>query len=57
MAPISIATMQDTSVDLKWEWAKHRPKQLSSGKEITLVGGCWKMKINTVYISTVNSHL
>ena len=37
MAPISIARMQDTSVDLNWEWAK----QLSSGKQITLVGGLW----------------
>ena len=25
----------NTSVDLNWEWAKHRPKQLSSGKQIT----------------------
>ena len=33
------------SVDLNWEWVKHCPKQLSSGKQITLVGGYWKMKI------------
>jgi hypothetical protein len=39
MVPISIATTQDTTVDLNGEWAKHRPKQLSSGKQITLVGG------------------
>ena len=50
MAPISIATIQDTSVDLNWEWAKHRPKQLSSGKRITLVGGYWKMKIMTWWL-------
>ena len=39
MAPISIATMQENLVDLNSEWVKHRPKQLSSGKQITLVGG------------------
>ena len=44
MAPTSIDTMQDTSVNLNWEWAK----QLSSGKQITLVGGYWKMKIMTI---------
>ena len=47
MAQICIATMQDTSVDLNWELAQHRPKKLSSGKQITLVGGYWKMKIMT----------
>jgi hypothetical protein len=35
MAPTSIATTQD----LNREWAKYHPKQLSSGKQITLVGG------------------
>ena len=35
----------NTSVDLNWEWAKHRTKQLSSGKQITLVAGYWKIKI------------
>ena len=48
--------MQDTSVDLNCEWTKHRPKQLSLGKQITLVGGYWSMKILTLYISTVNFH-
>ena len=44
MAPISNATMQDTSVDLNWEWAKHHPKQLSSGKQITILGDYWYIK-------------
>ena len=41
MAPIRIATMQDTWVDLNWEWVKYRLEQLSSRKQIMLVGGYW----------------
>ena len=47
MAPISIATMQDTSVDLNWEWAKHRPKQFSSGKQIIYLS--WRLLKNENY--------
>ena len=39
MAPTSIATTQDTSVNFNSEWAK----QLSSSKQITLVGVYWEM--------------
>ena len=32
-------------INLNWEWPKHRLKQLSSGKQITLIGGYWQIKI------------
>ena len=48
-APISIAIMQ---VNLNWKWAKHRPKQLSSGMQITLVTDKWKYDISPQLIPT-----
>ena len=38
IAPISIATMQDTSL-IELRMGETLSKQLSSGKQITLVGG------------------
>ena len=46
-----------SAVNLIWEWVKHRPKQLSSGKQITLIGSYWKMilwHISPVLIPTHN---
>ena len=44
------STWYNTSVNLNWEWVKHHPKQLSSCKQITLVGGYWKIKIMTMHM-------
>ena len=47
-----------TSVDLNWEWAKHRLKQLSSGKQNCL---SWRLLINenfdiTTYVLLLREH-